>query len=159
MMKVLGSSQVSAQPITPPRAAPTIVVDNISIYTPKRPQDLYQAQQLLSARERLPRSARLLFGKAGKAIGIANMRAAEFESTNKRLLYQLQQLQNKHTKKRVQIDPNERFLGVEQIRSALIAAAASKAKNNTKKRSKKPRKQAQNTAQIAFETMCNQWQL
>ena len=60
---------------------------------------------------------------------------------------------------RTQINPNKRFLQVEQIRAALIAAAAIKAKNNTKKRPKKAKKQAQNTAQIALETMCNQWQL
>jgi hypothetical protein len=82
---VLSSSQISDRPITPPPIAqPQSIVDQV-IKTPQRAQDLYKAQQVLLRSQSLSRSARVVLGKAGKAISIANTRSTQLQAENQRL--------------------------------------------------------------------------
>lgn len=62
---VLLSSQVSGRPITPP--PPPQALDTV-FSTHQSSQALYKAQWQLFSSESLSRSARLMLGKAGKAI-------------------------------------------------------------------------------------------
>ena len=69
--------------------------------------------------ETLSRSTRLVLGKAGKAIAAANTRAAELQAENQRLKYQLDSTRVTRSRKRVQVNPNERFSNVESIKAAI----------------------------------------
>ena len=65
----------------------------------------------------LSRSTRVVLGKAGKAIAEANTRAAQLEAENHRLKYQSNRFKITRTRKRIQINPNERFFGQACVRS------------------------------------------
>ena len=121
---VLLSSQVSGRPITPPPTPQAPEVSNLLLSTPQSSQDLYKAHQQLLQSESLSRSTRAVLGKAGKAIAKANTRAAQLEFENQRLRYQLDSARITRSRKRVQVNPNERFSNVEAIRGAIDQAAA-----------------------------------
>jgi hypothetical protein len=131
--KVLRSSQVSQQDGRPSTPPPLSKPPSPVFQTPQKPQDLYQAQQRLQSSESLSRSARRVLGKAGKAISKANIRAAHLEAQNRRLQAQLDKFTNKYTRKRVKINPNERFSNVVKIMAALDRAAMEKAEKAMKK--------------------------
>jgi hypothetical protein len=78
---VLQSSQIQTRPITPP---PPVQPEQL-FATPQRSQDLYRARQQLERSEKLSRAARFLVAKAGKAISLANTRAAELQVGNTKL--------------------------------------------------------------------------
>ena len=86
---------------------------------------------MLLLSETLSRSTRLVLGKAGKAIAAANTRAAELQAENQRLKYQLDSTRVTRSRKRVQVDPNERFSNVESIKAAIDRAAALEAQQNS----------------------------
>jgi len=80
--QVLASSQVQGRLVTPPAVIqPASMLDTI-ITTPRRSQDLYKSCRQLERLECLSRSTRMLIAKAGKAIAMANTRAAELQSLN-----------------------------------------------------------------------------
>jgi hypothetical protein len=102
---------------------------------------------------------RLVLGKAGKAIGLANIRAAQLESDNRRLQYQLNQVKDKRVKKRVQINPNERFADIEAIKAAIDQAAEIKAQRSTRDHEKEARASAAAAATLSIAAMSTQWQI
>ena len=57
-----------------------------------------------------------MLGKAGKAIAVANTRAAQLETENKRLKYQLDSTRITRSRKRVQVNPNERSVTLRVLR-------------------------------------------
>ena len=91
---------------------------------------------------------------------MANTRAAELEADNQRLRHQLDQLQPQQKRRRIVIDPNERFANIEQIKAAIDRDAAQKAQSVTVVTT------VTTTTTIAvtsptpsFESLCTQWQI
>jgi hypothetical protein len=100
-----------------------------------------------------------VLGKAGKAIARANSRAAQLESANQRLQYQLDRIKDKRVRKRVQIDPNERFANVEVIKAAIDQAAVIEAQNSIRDHEQGARAAAAAAAALTLSSMCTQWQI
>jgi hypothetical protein len=113
----------------------------------------------LGQSEKLTRSTRLLLSKAGKAISIANLRAAELQASNERLQFQLNQVKITKTRKRVLPDPNGRFNDMETIIKAVDEAAAEAAKKASKTSEKKAIQAVTQSANSSFDSMCIQWQI
>jgi hypothetical protein len=110
--KVLSSSQVSQRPTTPEAQQQPQQQLQSFFSTPQGPRDLYIAQRELQSCENLGRKARLLLQKAGKALAVANTRAAGLEAEKRRLEQQLETVSSQRRRKRVQVDPNQRFTEV-----------------------------------------------
>ena len=158
--QVLSSSQVSQRPTTPTRPKQLQIPIERFLSTPQGPRDLYFAQQDVQKLEDLGRRTRILLQKAGKALATANTRAAGLEAEKRRLEHQLQTAHSQRRRKRVQVDPNQRFAEVESIRQAMQAAEALLALQKKKKTRKRTSKKALVTIVVApFESMCTQWQL
>ncbi|KAJ8115538.1 hypothetical protein OPT61_g2826 [Boeremia exigua] len=117
--QVLHSSQISGRPSTPPATNQEAATSGLVFNTPQSSQALYKAHQQLLQSENLSRSTRLVLGKAGKAIAAANTRAAQLQAENERLKYKLDSSIVTRSRKRVQINPNERFSNVETIKAAI----------------------------------------
>jgi DDE superfamily endonuclease len=157
--KVLNSSQVSQRPTTPiPQQQPQYQPQSF-FSTPQGPRDLYLAQCEVQSLENLGRSTRLLLQKAGKALGAANSRAAGLEIEKRRLEHQLETSTSYRPRKRIQVDPNQRFAEVETIMGALRRAEASAARQSRSTVSSTAERAAVVTAAAALESMCTQWQL
>jgi hypothetical protein len=156
---VLHSSQISGRPSTPPPTNQDTATSEAVFNTPQSSQALYKAQQTLLLSETLSRSTRLVLGKAGKAIAAANTRAAELQAENQRLKYQLDSTRVTQSRKRVHINPNERFSNVESIKAALDRAAALKAQQDSTTPEKEAQKAAAEVAARTLNSMCTQWQI
>jgi len=100
-----------------------------------------------------------VLGKAGKAIATANTRAAQLEAENQRLKYQLDNHKITRTRKRVQVNPNERFSNVEAVQMAVNRAAALQASQASKIQEQQAQKAATTAAALALNSMCTQWQI
>lgn len=156
---VLLSSQVQTRPVTPPRAIQPNNIQDQLFATPQRSQDLYRARQLLEQSETLTRSTRVLLGKAGKAISIANTRAAGLQASNKQLQFELDQFKITKTRKRVIPDPNGRFNNIETIIKAVDEAAAEAAKKASKTSEKKAIQAVTQSVSTSFKSMCIEFQI
>jgi hypothetical protein len=84
-----------------------------------------------------------VLGKAAKAISLSNAHSAQLQADNQRLKYQLDQLQNKQTRKRVQVDQNERFSNAEASRLQLIEQLLKLLSHQPKRQKKLLRQQQQ----------------
>jgi hypothetical protein len=155
---VLLSSQVTGRPATPPTSQSLAAPESI-FTTPRSSQALYKAQQQLLLSESLSRSTRLVLSKAGKAIAEANTRAAQLEADNQRLKYQLDSTRNTRVRKRVQVNPNERFSNVESIKAAIDRAAALQAQQASTSPEKEAKKTAAAAAALTLSSMCTEWQM
>jgi len=100
-----------------------------------------------------------VLGKAGKAIAAANTRAAQLEAENQRLKYQLDSTRITRSRKRVQINPNERFSNIQSIKAAIDRAAALKAQQAIISPEKEAQKAAAEAAALTLNSMCNEWQI
>jgi hypothetical protein len=156
---VLNSSQITGRPSTPPPADQGRALLKAVLATPKSSQQLKRAQQALLGSENLSRSAWEVLTKAAKAIAITNARAAGLEAENQRLKYQLDSTKTTRVRKRVQIDPNERFANVEAIKAAMALAAAQEAENAAKNPEKEAEKAAKEAAACTLDSMCTVYQL
>ena len=156
---VLHSSQISGRPTTPPATSQPSDLSNQLLSTPQSSQALYRLQQQLLLSESLTRSTRLVLGKAGKAIAKANTKAAQLEAQNKRLQYQLDSTPITRSRKRVQVDPNERFSNAEKIQAAIDRAAALQAQQASTSPEKKAQKAAAAAAALSLQSMCTEWQI
>jgi hypothetical protein len=156
---VLLSSQVTGRPVTPPASSQGQVTADQVFNTPRSSQALYKAQQQLLLSESLSRSTRVVLGKAGKAIAEANTRAAQLEAENQRLKYQLDSAKITRVRKRVQVNPNERFSNVEVIKAAIDRAAALQAQQASTSPEKEAQKAAAAAAALELSSMCTEWQL
>lgn len=156
---VLSSSQVTGRPSTPPPTQASAAASELIFSTPRSSQALYRAQQQLLLSESLSRSTRLVLGKAGKAIAEANTRAAQLAADNQRLRYQVDTYRITRTRKRVQVNPNERFCNVDSIKAALDRAAALQAQQASTSPEKEAEKAAAAAAALTLQSMCTQWQI
>jgi hypothetical protein len=126
--------------------------------TPQRSQDLYKARKQLERSERLSRAARFLVAKAGKAISLANTRAAELQAGNIRLQAQLDLLKIKKPRKKVHPNPNEQFADVEAIKRAVDEAATKAAAKAAKSKGKKAAVVPTQLVATPLDSMCTQFQ-
>jgi hypothetical protein len=156
---VMKSTQLLTRPVTPPPQTQSIYSEESLFKTPQRSQDVYNAQRLLQRSESLSRSTRALLGKAGKAISIANTRAAELYTSNMRLQHQLDQFKIHKPKSRVPTDANERFRNVEVVRAAVDAAATKLANKAAKPPPKPAKKVVKPSKPVPFNSMLSQFQL
>jgi hypothetical protein len=156
---VLLSSQVTGRPVTPPAASQPLAISEQGFCTPQSSQALRKAQQQLLSSEFLSRSTRLVLSKAGKAIAEANTRAALLTAENQRFKYQLDRCQTTRVRKRVQINPNERFSNVESIKAAVDRAAALQAQRTSISAEKEAEKAAIAAAALTLSSMCTEWQM
>jgi hypothetical protein len=156
---VIHSSQVSARPITPPPPTQHQSSTDLLFSTPKRAQDVYQAQQQLLQSEPLSRSTRLVLGKVGKAISLSSAYSAQLEAKVQCLKHQLDQLQGTETRKRIRVNPNERFSNAESIKAAIDKAAAQAEQASTKKTEKAAKAAAAQAAAHTLASMCTQFQI
>jgi hypothetical protein len=100
-----------------------------------------------------------VLGKAGKATSRANTRAAQLQAENQRLECQLSQIRGKQTRKRVQVNPNERFSNVETIKAAIDRAAQQQAQKSQKDIELAASRAAAAVAALTLESMCTEWQI
>ena len=100
-----------------------------------------------------------MLGKAGKALAKANTRAAQLEAQNQRLQYQLDSTPITRSRKRVQVNPNERFSNAEKIQAAIDRAAALQAQQANKSPEKEAQKAAATAAALTLQSMCTEWQI
>jgi hypothetical protein len=156
---VLLSSQVTGRPTTPPRTQASAAASESIFNTPQSSQALYKTRQQLLLSESLSRSTRIVLSKAGKAIAAANTRAAQLEAENQRLKYQLDSTRITRLRKRVQVNPNERFSNVESIKAAIDRAAALQALQASNSPEKEAKNAAEEAAALTFNSMCTQWQI
>ncbi|KAK7178125.1 transposase [Paraphaeosphaeria sporulosa] len=84
---------------------------------------------------------------------------AGLEVEKRRLEQQLETTSSQRRRKRVQIDPNQRFAEVETIREAIRAAEALAAQQSRSIVSSAAERAAVVTTAVALESMCTQWQL
>lgn len=156
---MLSSSQVSQQPATPPRPKRPRSPIEAFLSTPQGPRDIYLAQQDIQSHENLGRKTRLLLQKAGKALASANTRAAGLEAEKRRLEAELEIALPQAPRKRVQVDPNQRFAEVEDIMAAIHRSAATAAQRDRATIERATERAAAATAAATLQSMCSQWQL
>lgn len=134
-------------------------LDDDLLHTPQKPQHLLKAVQSISKTVIIPRIQRLIFQKAGKAIGKLNAIQAGYEATIERQKAEIDRLQGKKTRKRITIDPNIRFADVEKIKEAMDKAAALEVQNKAKDTESLARKASEAISNISIESMSFEWQL
>ena len=140
----------------------TISPNNLSHEVPmtsKRCQDLYWSQKLLERDVNLRRSTRYLLDKAGKAISRGNTEIFQLRASNARLQAQLDQHRINKPKKRIQINPNERFKDIEAIKLAMDQAEGNSAETVSNRRATTSVRIEYDEAASKFSLMCNQWQI
>jgi hypothetical protein len=91
-----------------------------------------------------------VLSKAAKAISIVDVRSAQFQAGNQRLKYQLDQINDWHSRKRVRVIPNERPSNAEEIKAAIDRAALKQRRNRLLilKRQLRRRRQQQQQQQL-----------
>ena len=152
--RVVSSSQVSQRPATPPRQERPQSSTESFLSTPQGPRDIYIAQQAIQSCEKLGRTTRLVLQKAGKALAAANARAAVLETEKRRLECHLQSISSQRPRKRVRVDPNQRFAEVENIVAAMRQSAATEAQRSRTTLENT----AERTAAETLQSMCSKWQ-
>jgi uncharacterized small protein (DUF1192 family) len=100
-----------------------------------------------------------VLSKAGKAITEANTRAAQLKADNQRLKHQLDYHKITRIRKRVQVNPNERFSNVESIKAAIDRAAVLQAQQASTSPEKEAKKAAAAAAALTLSSMCTEWQI
>jgi hypothetical protein len=163
---VLNSSQVQGlqkDVTTPPRRYDNTQLQDTIYTTPRRPQDVRDAQVSLQQRESLSRDVRTVLGKAGKAIGRANTHIAQLEADFLRVKHQLELVTPQNKRKRITIDPQERFADVVRIRELQLRAGQ---ETTQRPQQQQPQRQQGPTARIDrsvghpnFDEMCYSFQI
>jgi len=156
---VLASSQVQQRPTTPEHQEQPLSPTRALYTTPRKPQDIYLAQQQLRLSENLSKPTRWVLHKASKALSAANTRSAMLEAENQRLKFQLDALTPIGPRQRVRQDPNQRFANVENIMEAINKSKATKARRERSTKKKKARATVTTASATSIESMCTQWQL
>ncbi|KAI1000311.1 hypothetical protein K3495_g7884 [Podosphaera aphanis] len=123
--RVLQSSQVLQQPYTPTKSRQTINECESEPKTSRNSLDVYRAQQSVEKLENMSKLNRTLLRKCGTALQKANTRVAASESKRKRSECKRDKIGKKDRPiKRIRLDQNQRFAGVEDIVVALGHGAA-----------------------------------
>ncbi|KAI1007015.1 hypothetical protein K3495_g1204, partial [Podosphaera aphanis] len=147
------------RPVTPPQRNQTLEVEDQVVNTPHSARDFHFSQQLLRRSKNIPRPTWMLIGKAGKAIDNANARAALHEAESDRLRYQLDRLKSSRTRKRIQIDPNERYSNAETIEAAIDQAAEIQAQQESNAAENEAKRASEAAEVLKFQSMCSEWQI
>jgi hypothetical protein len=107
----------------------------------------------------LSRSIHQYFEKTGKALAAANIRAAELETQNKRLNSQLEALKPQQPRKKVRVDPNQRFADIDTIMVAVQASRLLEAQRDANAEEHAAERVAAEVAAQTLQSMCTEWQL
>jgi len=156
--RVVNSSQVAQRLVTPPRQTQAQTAKSY-LSTPRGPRDLFIAQRELHRNESVSRKTHQLIQKAGKAIAVANTRAAQLEAENKRLHSQLEALKPQQPRKKVRVNSNQRFADIETIMVAVQASQLLEAQRDDDAKEKAAENIAVKTAAQTLQSMCTEWQL
>ena len=156
--RVVNSSQISQRPITPPRQnQPQPAQSYLS--TPHGPREVFVAQRQLHKDENLGRKTHQFLEKVGKALGAANIRATQLETENKRLNSQLEALKPQQPRKKVRVNPNERFAEIDTIMVAVQASQLLEAQRDSNAEERAAERVAAETAAQTLQSMCTEWQI
>jgi hypothetical protein len=156
--RVVNSSQVSQRPITPPRQnQPQPAQSYLS--TPHGPREVFVAQRQLHKDKNLGRKTHQFFEKVGKALRAANIRATQLETENKRLNSQLEALKPQQPRKKVRVNPNERFAEIDTIMVAVQASQLLEAQRDSNAEERAAERVAAETAAQTLQSMCTEWQI
>jgi hypothetical protein len=156
--RVVNSSQVSQRPVTPPRQNQPQPAESY-LSTPHGPRDIFVAQRELHRIGKLSRTTHQYFEKTGKALAAANIRAAEFETQSKRLYSQLEALKPQQPRKKVHMNPNQRFADIDTIIVAVQASQLLEAQRDVQAEEQAAARVAAETAAQTLQSMCTEWQL
>jgi hypothetical protein len=107
----------------------------------------------------LSRTTHQYFEKTGKALAAANIRAAEFETQSKRLYSQLEALKPQQPRKKVHMNPNQRFADIDTIIVAVQASQLLEAQRDVQAEEQAAARVAAETAAQTLQSMCTEWQL
>lgn len=107
----------------------------------------------------MTRDVRRVLFKAGKTIGNGNIRAAELQHDNDRLRAQIQMLSHSKMRKRVIVNPNERFANTVAIKVALDAVKRAEKQTPSTAQETEAKRVAQAAADASMEEMCFNWEL
>ena len=156
--RVVNSSQISQRPITPPRQDQPQPAE-IYLSTPHGPREVFVAQRQLHKDENLGRKTHQFLEKVGKALGAANIRATQLETENKRLNSQLEALKPQQPRKKVRVNPNERFAEIDTIMVAVQASQLLEAQRDSNAEERAAERVAAETAAQTLQSMCTEWQI
>ncbi|KAI0994534.1 hypothetical protein K3495_g13647, partial [Podosphaera aphanis] len=147
---------VSQRPTTPPNPGLTPNPPDLILSTPRSSLALHKASRELQTVEPLSRGARTLTRKAGKALSETNARAALSEFEKQQAQHQLDSSQTTRSRRRIQVNPNERFSDTEAIRDAVDRATTLSAQIASRNVEIEARRDVSGSAGTTFESMCNQ---
>jgi hypothetical protein len=94
----------------------------------------------------------------GKALAVANTRAAQFQTENKRLHSQLEALKPQQPRKKVHMNPNERFAEIDTIMVAVQASRLLEAQRESNAEEQAAERAATEIAAQTLQSMCTEWQ-
>ena len=100
-----------------------------------------------------------MLGKVGKAISLSSAYSAQLEAEVQCLKHQLDQLQGTETRKRIRVNPNERFSNAESIKAAIDRAAAQVTQSSTKETEKAAKAAAAQAEALTLASMCTEFQI
>ncbi|KAI1002233.1 hypothetical protein K3495_g5972 [Podosphaera aphanis] len=143
----------------PPNPGLTPNPPDLILSTPRSSQALHKASRELQTVEPLSRGARTLIRRAGMALLEASARAALSEFEKQQARHQLDSSQTTRTRRRIKVNPNERFSDAEAIRDAVDRATTLSAQVASRIVEIEARKDVSGSATTTFESMCNQWQI
>jgi hypothetical protein len=161
--KALSSSQVLQKPEQPKTPSPqrkrALPPEDDYLQTPQGPQQMHSLKRSLSGRGELPREVRNALGKAGKAIGRQNSVIAGLTIANKRLEAEIESLKARLPQKKAAVDPNKRFLEIEDIKKARDRETALEAQRGPRKRGRPAKKQERAPLEPLQQPMTLVWSL
>ena len=153
--KVLESHQVIQPPKTPPTRRshgliPSQSTQNVQITTPCNAKQLQLQANIILRQKCDSRTVRLLFAKTSKAFASLQFKTVE---QGLQLANQAKIIEEHHVKKRkkIAIDTNKQFAGIEQIIAAQTKVAAQQEEWNGVNRAKGARQQADMVEQAGME--------
>ena len=97
--------------------------------------------------------------KSKKAIEQLNAIQAAHEATIQHQQTEIENLKSKKSWKKVAVNPNKKFVNIDDIKKAQEEAAASQMKKDAKKQELEAKKASEAIAAATLESMCFQWQL
>ena len=85
--------------------------------------------------------------------------AAQLEAENKRLHSQLEALKPQQPRKKVRVNPNERFAEIDTIMVAVQASQLLEAQRDSNAEERAAERVAAETAAQTLQSMCTEWQI
>jgi hypothetical protein len=161
--KGINSSQVRIQPpatksTTPPSPKQPQFNPETLLSTPKHPQHMYHAIQMLNRQQELSRDQRTVLQKAGKAIGQLKAQQAIQEALIHKQEAHLETLRSQKAKKKVAVDPNNRFANIEMIKKAMDEAKEQEARIQARQPEIEAKKASDAALNATFQNCIFEWQ-